>query len=471
METEITDPNCIVKAFQNNNISIIKDNDNKYYFRGSDIAKALEITNIRSSIQNFTDKEKGVRKVDTLGGPQDIIFLSSHGVYRLLYSSKKKIAEQFREWVGDILDDIIFNQSKELKKQLEESKKTLEEKDKLLELERRERNKLLNRKFYNAKPGHLIYLFRDSEGPNASYKIGKTENIIQREDFYSKLTKSGSIIYIQYCLNCHVVERVLHHMLDKYRINPKQEWFKFPNEDIPIQTISSIVDIMDSHIETLDSFIPNLHTFLKPTSIQPNIHQPYIQQPYIKTNTETPIMETIPMETTSGLPIERHITETSITETSITETSITETPIDTPTATTTTHITETPIRYKIDDFEQFIKDFCELGDDKYCYKPDIKQAHRIWCKSIVDKDVTKKLDTYLSSKFKLSQVWENDIRRNVYKGVSLKPLEYHSKNNHDYELFLKQKCKFYYSYRTSYADFFDQFVKWKHIQLKKYYLN
>lgn len=90
MEIEITDPNCIVKAFQHNNICIIKDQDNKYYFRGSDIAKALEITNIRSSIQNFTSKEKGVRKVDTLGGPQDIIFLSSHGIYRLLYSSKKK---------------------------------------------------------------------------------------------------------------------------------------------------------------------------------------------------------------------------------------------------------------------------------------------------------------------------------------------------------------------------------------------
>jgi hypothetical protein len=240
-------------------------------------------------------------------------------------------------------------------------------------------------------------------------------------------------------------------MLDKYRINPKQEWFKFPNEDIPIQTINIIVDIMDSHIETLDSFIPNLHTFLKPTSIQPNIQQPYIQQPYIKTNTETPIMETTPMETTSRLPIERHITETTTTSTNETST---KTPTITP-------ITETHIRYKIDDFEQFIKDFCELGDDKYCYKPDIKQAHRIWCKSIVDKDITKKLETYLSNKFKSSQVWENDTKRYVYKGVSLKPFEYHPKNNWDYELFLKEKCKFYYSYRTSYTDFFNQFVKWK----------
>ena len=64
------DNNCIVKAFQNQNVSIIQENNegiSKYHFRGTDIAKALGITNIRSSIQNFTDKEKGVRKVDTLG--------------------------------------------------------------------------------------------------------------------------------------------------------------------------------------------------------------------------------------------------------------------------------------------------------------------------------------------------------------------------------------------------------------------
>lgn len=63
METEIIDPNCIVKAFENNKVSIIQDNNNKYYFRASDIAKVLEITNIRSSIQNYTDKERGVRKI------------------------------------------------------------------------------------------------------------------------------------------------------------------------------------------------------------------------------------------------------------------------------------------------------------------------------------------------------------------------------------------------------------------------
>lgn len=131
MDQEIIDPNCIVKAFDNHNITIIKEEPNKYLFRGSDIATVLGITNIRSSIQNFTDKEKGVREIDTPGGKQKVLFLTSQGIYRLLYNSKKKIAEQFREWVGDILDDIIFNQSKEVAKQLKAS----EERQKLLEFQ------------------------------------------------------------------------------------------------------------------------------------------------------------------------------------------------------------------------------------------------------------------------------------------------------------------------------------------------
>ena len=90
-----TDNNCIVKAFENNPISIIEENvDNKrvYYFKASDIGKVLDIVNIRTSIVNFDEDEKVVRTTySSNSGNQDTIFLTSRGVYRLLYSSKKKI--------------------------------------------------------------------------------------------------------------------------------------------------------------------------------------------------------------------------------------------------------------------------------------------------------------------------------------------------------------------------------------------
>ena len=82
--TDITDPNCIVKAFENNPISILQENiDNKrvYYFKATDIAKALSISQIRSSIQNFDEDEKVVRKANDIRGcEQDTTFLTSQGV-------------------------------------------------------------------------------------------------------------------------------------------------------------------------------------------------------------------------------------------------------------------------------------------------------------------------------------------------------------------------------------------------------
>ena len=70
---KITDPNCIVKAFENNSISILKETiDNKeiHWFKSIDIGKAIELTNIYASVQNFDEDEKGLKEVETLGGKQ-----------------------------------------------------------------------------------------------------------------------------------------------------------------------------------------------------------------------------------------------------------------------------------------------------------------------------------------------------------------------------------------------------------------
>ena len=76
-------------------LTIFKVVNNKkvYYFKASDIGNALGIVNIRTTIQNYEDEdERVVRKVyDPQGTPQNTIFLSSQGVYRLLYNSTKKL--------------------------------------------------------------------------------------------------------------------------------------------------------------------------------------------------------------------------------------------------------------------------------------------------------------------------------------------------------------------------------------------
>jgi prophage antirepressor-like protein len=97
-------------------IIILEENINNkkiYCFKSSDIGIGY--------YYYYDEDERVIRKAyDTTNRLQDTVYLTSQGVYRLLYNSKKPIAKQFRKWAGNILDDIIFNESKELKKQLEE---------------------------------------------------------------------------------------------------------------------------------------------------------------------------------------------------------------------------------------------------------------------------------------------------------------------------------------------------------------
>jgi prophage antirepressor-like protein len=93
MNEEIkTDNNCIVKAFENNPIAILHENINNkkiYCFKAADIGKALNLSNIAVSIQSYDEDEKVLRKAyDLRGCEQNTAFLTSQGVYRLLYNSK-----------------------------------------------------------------------------------------------------------------------------------------------------------------------------------------------------------------------------------------------------------------------------------------------------------------------------------------------------------------------------------------------
>lgn len=128
MNEIIESTNYIIKTFEQYDISILTNepqNKKSYYFRANDVANVLGILNIRSSIQNFTKNEKAIHQVETFGRKQDTLFLTCKGIYRLLYGGKKPLVEKFREWTGDILDDIIFETNQKLEKKLKEKNNQL----------------------------------------------------------------------------------------------------------------------------------------------------------------------------------------------------------------------------------------------------------------------------------------------------------------------------------------------------------
>jgi prophage antirepressor-like protein len=408
--TEITDPNCIVKAFQQNNISIIKDHDNKYYFRGSDVAQALGITNIRSSIQNFTDREKGVRKVDTLGGPQDIIFLSSHGVYRLLYSSKKAVAENFREWVGDILDDIIFNESKELQRQLQEKEIELNRTKKQLELTA----KLQVKKWFDTEPGHTIYALKNnSDDPNSLITIGKSKKIAERESNYFTHNQNSDMFFIRKCYNCDLAEKVLHHMLDKYRIDRAREWFNI-SENFAKYIINLVCDFLDNFISSIEK-LPN-------TNLQNEID---IVSKELGNKLKS-------KEDNFNKNIENNLVKR-----------------------------KTEIQFNELNYDKFIADFCEISEDYYSIPEEILGAYKLWSRINVDTNRKNLLFDYIKTKFQMKKMYyeKYKARINTFVGIRPKIINWEISND-SLKSFLKEKCDIGYIYKITEKDFIDNYTTW-----------
>ena len=124
----------IVKAFNTNDLHteiVIKGTVNDPLFRASDIGVVLEISNIRTSIMDFDESEKVVHSMNTLGGTQEVTFLTEKGLYKVLFRSRKPIAQKFQNWVCDVIKEIrvtgIYNMQKEIDKKQEELEQTKDE--------------------------------------------------------------------------------------------------------------------------------------------------------------------------------------------------------------------------------------------------------------------------------------------------------------------------------------------------------
>lgn len=66
---------------------------------GTDVCKALELSNSRMAVNRLDDDEKGVSSIDTLGGLQQVAVVNESGLYSLVLGSRKPEAKEFKRWV------------------------------------------------------------------------------------------------------------------------------------------------------------------------------------------------------------------------------------------------------------------------------------------------------------------------------------------------------------------------------------
>lgn len=85
--------------------------DNEPWFVGKDVASILGYAEPRSAISKKVDAEdKGVAKMETPSGEQEMTIINESGLYSLILSSKLPKAKEFKRWVtSEVLPSIRKN--------------------------------------------------------------------------------------------------------------------------------------------------------------------------------------------------------------------------------------------------------------------------------------------------------------------------------------------------------------------------
>lgn len=74
--------------------------DGEPWFVGKDIAGILGYSNPRDALANHVfEEDKGVEKLDTLGGVQSLAIINESGLYSLIFNSRLESAKKFKHWV------------------------------------------------------------------------------------------------------------------------------------------------------------------------------------------------------------------------------------------------------------------------------------------------------------------------------------------------------------------------------------
>ena len=146
-------------------------------FLAKDVANWIEHSDVSKMMKSVDEDEKVKNIIRTLGGNQEMWFLTEDGLYEVLMQSRKPIAKQFKKKVKKLLKDLRLNRfnpyenmSKELQAILLVDKKQQELGEELLGGKDAEAYKKLNKKLYAAFYRDIKRTFKVNSYKNLSVK-------------------------------------------------------------------------------------------------------------------------------------------------------------------------------------------------------------------------------------------------------------------------------------------------------------
>ena len=101
--------------------------DNEPWFVGKDVAEALGYAKPTDAVRKRVDEEdRGISKMETPSGTQDMTVINESGMYSLILGSKLPSAKKFKHWVtSEVLPSLRKTGSYEMKNYSPEMKAIL----------------------------------------------------------------------------------------------------------------------------------------------------------------------------------------------------------------------------------------------------------------------------------------------------------------------------------------------------------
>lgn len=177
--------------------------ENEPWFVAKDVALALGYTNPRDAVINHVfDDDKGVEKLDTLGGAQNLTVINESGLYSLIFNSRLESAKKFKHWVtSEVLPQIRKTGSYNLPQTYQEALRALADKqDEIEKLAKENEDMLPKVKFYNTvvdskttiSIGDTAKLLDAGMGQNKLFAFLRERNILKSDNTpYQRYIDSG----------------------------------------------------------------------------------------------------------------------------------------------------------------------------------------------------------------------------------------------------------------------------------------
>ncbi len=377
----------------------------KHFTTGIDYKTTLPNLGERKNEGGF-NKEKTLMNVETF---KSLCLLAN--------TERSKSVRKYYYKLEQLLHGLLEEQANELQRQIEEKDNKLQ----LLELQNKEKEdkiNLLTRKTNKFELGESVYIFHSTLNDDNKqvdlYKVGRTKNANIRDSIHKTASYKGILLQIR-CVDCVLLERVVHFLLNKYRCANRREWFNC-SYDIVKRCIYYAKSLLENEID---------------------LTNPHLLDDFVKSKINTKDDKQDKQD--DLIESEENIFTT--------------------------------LEYKahnIDNFDAFLEKYFETCNNSSTSQTVVKNQYKIWSKTAKNLQLKKLID-YLKTKYTTTSKRYNPLVSTSkltphFNGLKLKEssFEFDKPNNQNLviEQFLYEKCQKAPGYRITMQDFFQEFEKW-----------